>query len=161
MDNNLAASCMKLISCFMTPYVETEIKIINQEQLDFLGSMVKEIFFFSMTWSIGCTTNLAGREKFDKWIRERIIKSQTPFPEDKLVYDYVWTVDTKEWKSWHETIKEYVVDVKAPYSEIVVPTLDSIRMKWLMRTLLNANKNVMIPGPTGTGKSVYVTELMI
>jgi MoxR-like ATPase len=33
-------------------------------------------------------------------------------------------------------------------------------MKWLMRCLLTANKHVMIPGPTGTGKSVYVAELM-
>jgi len=83
-----------------------------------------------------------------------------PFPEDKLVYDYVWDVETKDWKSWHETISEYVVDVKKAYSEIVVPTLDSIRMKWLMRSLLSANKHVMIPGPTGTGKSVYVTQLL-
>jgi hypothetical protein len=36
-----------------------------------------------------------------------------PFPEDKMVYDYVWSVEEKEWKSWHETISEYVVDTKA------------------------------------------------
>jgi dynein heavy chain len=29
MDNNIASSLMRLISCFMTPYVETEIKIIS------------------------------------------------------------------------------------------------------------------------------------
>lgn len=83
-----------------------------------------------------------------------------PFPEDGLIYDYVWDVDEKDWKSWHATIKEYTVDTKLPYNNIVVPTLDSIRMKWLMRTLINGNKHVMIPGPTGTGKSTYVSELL-
>ena len=42
----------------------------------------------------------------------------------------------------------------------MVPTLDSIRMKWMMRTLINGNKHVMIPGPSGTGKSTYVSELL-
>jgi len=28
MDNNIACSQMRLISCFMLPYIETEIKII-------------------------------------------------------------------------------------------------------------------------------------
>lgn len=83
-----------------------------------------------------------------------------PFPEEGLIYDYVWDVDTKEWTSWHNTIKEYVVDTKLAYNQIVVPTLDSIRMKWIMRTLIDGNKHVMIPGPTGTGKSTYVAELL-
>lgn len=79
---------MRLVHSFFSPYEETEIKKVSQEALDNLASMLKEIFFFSLTWSIGTTTNLAGREKFDKWCRERIIKSSMPFPEDKLVYDF-------------------------------------------------------------------------
>jgi dynein heavy chain len=78
-----------------------------------------------------------------------------------MIYDYLWDVETKEWKNWHETIAEYKVDVKRSYNEILVPTLDSIRMKWLMRCLLNGNKHVLIPGPTGTGKSAYVNELLV
>ena len=51
--------------------------------------------------------------------------------------------------------------MKASYNEIVVPTLDSIRMKWMMKCLLVGGKHVMIPGPTGTGKSVYVSQLLV
>ena len=159
-DNNIAQSCMRIISCFMAPYVETELKKVTTEQLDGLSSMLRELFFFACTWSMGCTTDLAGREKFNSFIRPIIQKSGMPFPEDKLVYDFVWDVEEREWKSWHETINEYVVDVKLSYNEIVVPTLDSIRMKWVMRHLINGNKHVMCPGPTGTGKSVYISELL-
>jgi len=42
------------------------------------------------------------------------------------------------------------------YSEIVVPTEDSIRMKYLMKTLMSNDYHILMPGPTGTGKSVYV-----
>ena len=31
MDNNLAQSCMRIISCFMMPYIETEIKLVTND----------------------------------------------------------------------------------------------------------------------------------
>jgi len=29
------------------------------------------------------------------------------FPEEKMVYDWFWNQETKEWISWFSTIKEY------------------------------------------------------
>ena len=51
------------------------------------------------------------------------------------------------------------MDIQTPYNEIVVPTQDSIRMKYIMKTLVTNMKHVLTPGPTGTGKSVYIQEL--
>lgn len=55
-----------------------------------------------------------------------------------------------------ETIPEYNVDIKLSYNEIVVPTVDSIRMKFLIKFLVTSNKHCLTPGPTGTGKSVNI-----
>jgi dynein heavy chain, axonemal len=46
------------------------------------------------------------------------------------------------------------------YGEIVVPTLDSIRMKYLKRILVMNKKHVLAPGPTGTGKTVNINQLL-
>ena len=59
-----------------------------------------------------------------------------------------------------DTIPEFKVDTKLNYSDIVVPTVDSIRMKFVARTLLTNGKHVLCPGPTGTGKSVNIAELL-
>ena len=40
-----------------------------------------------------------------------------------------------------------------------MPTQDSIRMKYLIKTLVSNMKHVLTPGPTGVGKSVYIQEL--
>lgn len=40
-DNNLAMSTMRLIDCYMSPYIETEVKKISPEQVDDLGSQIK------------------------------------------------------------------------------------------------------------------------
>lgn len=82
------------------------------------------------------------------------------FPEDKLVFDYKFNTETKEWVNWMETISEYTVDTKMSYNEILVPTVDSIRMKHLTKFLVLNGKHVLTPGPTGTGKSVNIQELM-
>jgi dynein heavy chain len=46
------------------------------------------------------------------------------------------------------------------YGEIVVPTLDSIRMKYLKKILVMNKKHVLCPGPTGTGKTVNINQLL-
>jgi dynein heavy chain len=122
--------------------------------------MLPQLFTYACVWSLGTTTNLAGRVKFDVWLRERLLGAGVEFPEAKLVYDYQFDVDTRQWVSWFDTIKPYEVDVRQSFNEIVVPTLDSIRMKYLARLMLTAGKHVLLPGPTGTGKSVNTQEML-
>jgi dynein heavy chain, axonemal len=81
-------------------------------------------------------------------------------PETGLVYDYMWKKVEKEWVIWTLTKPEFQVDNKVSYGEIVVPTFDSIRMKYLKRLLLTNKKHVLCPGPTGTGKTVN-TQIML
>jgi len=50
--------------------------------------MITPIFFFGMIWSIGTTTTIHGREKFDKWLRERMKNYKLDFPEEKTIYDF-------------------------------------------------------------------------
>jgi len=46
------------------------------------------------------------------------------------------------------------------YGEIVVPTIDSIRIKYLKRIIVMNKKHVLAPGPTGTGKTVNINQLL-
>ena len=82
------------------------------------------------------------------------------FPEERLVYDYKFDTETKEWVYWKDTIAEFNVDIKVSYNEILIPTVDSIRMKHLVKFLVLNGKHCLTPGPTGTGKSVNIQELM-
>ena len=38
---------------------------------------------FSIYWSIGTTSTLEGRQKFDKWIREKMTGAGIEFPEER------------------------------------------------------------------------------
>ena len=54
-------------------------------------------------------------------------------------------VEKKEWVYWMDTIPEFKVDTRLNYSDIVVPTVDSIRMKFVARTLLVQRKARFVP----------------
>ena len=50
----------------------------------------------------------------------------------------------------------YEVPVGAPYAEVIVPTIDSIRTNSVLKQLLSNQKHTLLCGPTGTGKSISV-----
>lgn len=78
------------------------------------------------------------------------------------MYDWCFYIngETKEWRGWKDIVPAYAVDSKASYAEVIVPTIDSIRMKYLMKMLINNKKHVLCPGPTGVGKTINILELL-
>ena len=46
------------------------------------------------------------------------------------------------------------------YHEVIVPTNDSTRSTYLTKMLLSNDYHVMMPGPTGTGKSINAYNLI-
>ena len=56
------------------------------------------------------------------------------------------------------TIPEFTVAPSATFSEIIVPTMDSIRNTFLLDLLVKNGKHVMCVGPTGTGKTLTIVE---
>ena len=159
-DNNVVQSLFRLMDSYLADYIESDVKKVAAEKVDDLLAMIPHLFAFCLVWSIGTTTNLAGREKFDLWLRKRLQKHYIEIPSEGLVHDYAFDRANKKWVSWFDTKGEYVVDTKMSYNEIVVPTLDSIRMKYLAQQVLTSGRHALLPGPTGTGKSVNTTEML-
>jgi dynein heavy chain len=160
-DNNLAQSMFRVLDCFLVPYHDTELKKVTAEEVEDLESMIEAFFVFAAVWSVGCTTTLEGRAKFNNKIKEIMGKDcKYKFPNNGTCYDYKFVIEKKEWIYWTETVEAFTIDSKAAYSEIIVPTFDSIRMKFVKGLLLKNKKHVLAPGPTGTGKTVNIMNLM-
>ena len=162
MDNNLIQSIFRIINCYLVKYRDTEVKNVTPEEIAELESVLENLFVYATTWTLGVTTNSDGRKRFDKHMRE-VIGTRSlaiPFPETDSVYDWYFDETSKVYKSWTETIPAYEVDSSLNFNEIVVPTMDSIRTKYLYKLLLTNRYHVLSPGPTGTGKSVNSASLL-
>lgn len=130
-DNNLVTSLTHILDCFLEPYRETETKKITKEDLDLLNKSIESIFMFAMVWSFGCTGDQDSRKKFNNVMRE----STGVFPFEHTVYDYYFDAETKEFINWTEQFKDFEIDNKLQYHEIMIPNVDSTRNSHLTRML--------------------------
>lgn len=126
---------MRILDCYFFAYYESDLNKVTPEQVEDFESSIEPLFVFALTWSIGCTTNLEGREKFSQKLRT-MLSDKVSFPTEGMIYDYMWNKTKKEWIIWTDTVPEYQADSKNGYTEIVVPTFDSIRMQYVTKLLL-------------------------
>jgi dynein heavy chain len=62
------------------------------------------------------------------------------------------------WIHWLKTQPPYQVQGGGKFTDVIVPTVDSIRISYLLKNLLLKNKHALICGPTGTGKSITIAS---
>lgn len=68
-DNNITQSLMRIMNCFFSSYKETEIKKVTSDDIDGLETILEYFLIFSFVWSICCTVDYEGRERFSQFIR--------------------------------------------------------------------------------------------
>jgi len=161
-DNNLACSLFRILDSFLINYIETESRKVTKEDKETMLAILPEMYVFATTWSLGATTTIDGRKEFDKKLRQILTeKLKMELPAEGTVYDYKLDIKTKLWVNWLKTIKQYELKASLEnYLDILVPTTDSIRMIELLKMLVYCKKHVLTPGPTGTGKSVNINNMI-
>jgi len=110
-DNNVLESLTRLLDCYFADYIETEVNKVTQDDVEELENSIEQLFVFAVTWTIGATTNLEGREKFHNKFA-KMIPDKVGFPSQTKVYDVMWDKGKKEWVKWTHTVDEYFVDSK-------------------------------------------------
>ena len=161
-DNNLAQSLMTLLECQLQPFIPREGRDVEEEEIALVKKHIEPMFIFSLIWSVGATTDKAGRQKFNQYLRLLLHQSniKEPIPERGSVYDYTYDLKNETWRGWMDGAELYQFDVHAPFSEIIVPTIDSVRYTHLLDLLVSNNKHPLVTGNTGTGKTVNVQQYL-
>ena len=164
-NNNLAQSVMRIIDCYFDKFKTQEAKYKKMtEEVKQIEGIIEGIFNYAMIWALGVTTNEEGRKKFDQFLREsmkkKCLEKRFLVPEEGTVYEFLFDVDKGSWIPWTNTIPNYDVPNGSSYTDIIVPTIDSIRNSYIIRLLLKSNKHVITSGPTGTGKTVNIMDLI-
>jgi dynein heavy chain len=97
-----------------------------------------------------------GRLQCDSWVRE---SGCGGFPPVAKVFDYYVEAATGEWNLWESQVPAWVpARAGLQFSAMVVPTVDTVRNSYVVRTLLTNGFHTLVTGDTGTGKTVLASE---
>lgn len=150
---------------------------------------VKEVwidstFLFALVWSVGCTGPREARAAFDQFLRgvvvgvygedyalvvdkDLAVQLACPMlPDDGGTNVYDWMFDTDagpdaRWRRWVDTLPRTDIPPGTRFNDIIVPTLDSARYTFVLDTAIKNHYPVLLVGPTGTGKSVYINNHLV
>ena len=136
---------------------------------------------FSFVWGYGAQIHENDREKFDLFLQDLIngenciekykiqdidAEMEIKTFKTKLGADYTILFELSfdpidiKWVNWLKTIPTYEVPGNVKYSEVIVPTVDSIRVNAMVNRMLLNKCHILLCGPTGTGKSISVMNEM-
>ncbi|OEH74384.1 dynein heavy chain related protein [Cyclospora cayetanensis] len=162
-NSNLCMTFLRMLGSVCSRYRQVN-STVNEETVDTLFARIPAAFIFSFIWSFGITANGSGRQVIDQWLRSRVkehgLDIGTILPDVSL-YDVCYEINNHRWTPWVDTVPSFVVPKGAAYENIVVPTLDSIRLAHTFSLLLLNGHPVLCAGPSGTGKSVILTDLLL
>ncbi|KAG3198934.1 Dynein heavy chain 7, axonemal [Phytophthora cactorum] len=83
-----------------------------------------------------------------------------PVPGKGNLHDYYFSIEENKWFKWEEMLKPYVIQPNTPFNQIVVPTIFTAQLEYLVQLLVTNKRKVLVCGPTGTGKSCYMTSIL-
>ncbi|ERE91881.1 dynein heavy chain 1, axonemal-like protein [Cricetulus griseus] len=124
-NSNLTMSLLKLLDCFFRPFLPREgLKKIPSERLSHISELIEPWFIFSLVWSIGATGDYASRITFSQWLRMKMTSEQVA------------------WVKWMDSSTPFTMMPDTNYCNIIVPTMDTMQMSFLLGMLITNNKPV-------------------
>nr|PNR35709.1 hypothetical protein PHYPA_021559 [Physcomitrium patens] len=118
---------------------------------------IQSWFLFCLIWSVGASVDEPGRNTFDVWLRD-----QDPrFPASGLVYDFYFDVKKHTFTPWEEKLGGiYRIPGGAPFFKIQVPTVDTVRFKFVVGNLILAKRHTLVVGNVGVGKTLIIGTVL-
>ncbi len=140
--------------------------------------LVEALFIFAIMWSIGCTVLEHEQDRFDRIVKKI---SEIPLQDGShvragylprgLMYDYYFNPEDQSWTSWASMVQgclcicvfdslDFSPPKGAKFYSLLVPTADTVRNSWLMKSMLDVPKPVMFVGDSGTAKTVTIQSIL-
>nr|XP_023024309.1 dynein heavy chain 10, axonemal [Leptinotarsa decemlineata] len=81
----------------------------------------------------------------------------TAFP---TLYDYFLDIKEERWVAWKWLVPEYVHEREKRFSEILVPTVDTVKVTYLLNLMNKIRRPIILIGETGTSKTAIIQDFL-
>ncbi|KAF8887780.1 dynein heavy chain protein 1 [Infundibulicybe gibba] len=109
----------------------------------------------SIIWAFSGDAKLDLRAEMGDFLRKQTGIDLPPLAAGSSLIDYDVQVSNGEWVAWQSRVP--VIDIEAhavTASDVVVPTMDTVRHEEVLYSWLSEHKPLMLCGPPGSGKTM-------
>ncbi|KAM0792972.1 hypothetical protein ACM66B_002727 [Microbotryomycetes sp. NB124-2] len=133
----------------------------NSQHADFplqaeqVESYVLKRFLLALVWSLTGDSKLDTRAEMGTFLHQQSGLDFPPLsPGDSLI-DYDVHVATGDWVAWQKSVPTVEIETHAVLSsEVVIPTMDTIRHEEVLYAWLAEHRPLVLCGPPGSGKTM-------
>lgn len=94
--------------------------------------------------------------RFDTFVRD--LDPQIPVID--TVFEYFVDEVSTSWIHWESKLSDNYKPLKLPFFKILVPTVDSLRNKYLISSMVNSFENLLLVGESGCGKTMSILSVL-
>ncbi|XP_077280961.1 dynein beta chain, ciliary [Temnothorax americanus] len=140
-----------LLDCFLTK---------ENVPLDCPKEWHELYFAFACIWAFGSAMFqdqlIDWRKEFSKWWQNEF--KTVKFPSGGTVFSYFVEPETKKLIPWTEKVVSFELDSDIPLQSALVPTGETVRLRFFMDLLIKKRVPIMLVGGAGSGKSVIMAD---
>lgn len=125
---------------------------LEDEQVE---AYVAKKLLLAMVWSFTGDCPLADREVFGRYACGLTTVELPPLSEGGAIIDYDVSLPKAEWTPWQDQVPQIEVNTHSvTQTDIVIPTLDTVRHEDVLYSWLAEHKPLLLCGPPGSGKTM-------
>jgi len=129
-------------------------KLREEGKEDEIKTIYEAFFIFAAMWAYG------GSLDEDKLSFSNSFKSMSKvkFPDVGQCFDYFFNPLEGQWQHWDTEVGAFDKNYEGLFSNLVVPTAETTRQRFLLRVHTEAKKGVLYVGSAGTGKTTNLLD---
>jgi dynein heavy chain 1 len=109
----------------------------------------------NIIWAFSGDSKLDLRAEMGEFLQKQTGIDLPPLPPGSSLLDYDVVISTGEWIAWHSKVPSIEIEAQAvTASDVVVPTIDTVRHEEVLYSWLSEHKPLMLCGPPGSGKTM-------
>ena len=130
-------------------------------------SLVSKVFWFAIIWSFGGMLDQTDQSTFGRLGFDAKLRTIAPsLPGDpskgETIFDFYIDIARDSWVKWETLVDPwtYPGDEKLRFSSLFIPTVDSARIDFLLKSYFMQQKPVLLFGDLGTAKTVSIEHFL-
>ena len=143
------------------PDLPENFKILEVEEEETSDFILEQVYIFALIWAIGGFLENIDRIKLQHYIRKRT-DLNLPKIQDQDLFDFQVDALTGNWLHWKTLMVHYVPPEINPhsYGSLLIPNISSLRMEFLIKSVFENFKNILLIGEQGSAKSTLINSFL-